>query len=410
MNYHIITYGCQMNKNDSKRIAYLFEESGIYESSEEKSDFLIINACSVRERVVDRIRGKINQLSEEKTLILTGCVLDEDQKKLGDEFDHIMDIKNLHEWHKEIDELKELTKKKNYFEIKAKREKPIAYIPIMTGCDNFCSYCAVPYVRGREKSRPADEIVEEVERLVKKGFKEIWLLGQNVNSYNKGKKPDFADLLRSVSSVEGDFWIRFTSSHPKDFSGKIIKAIKSSEKITDYLNLPVQSGDNDILQAMNRPYKIEDYKDIVSNIRSEIPEITLTTDIIVGFPGEDERAFENTKKLLQDIKFDMAYIARYSPRPQTEAAKIEDTVSNREKKRRAKELTQILKKTAKNKNKKKIGDTVTFLPTEYKNNLLIGKTKCYKTIKVESERDFSGEFKKAKITQATDFGLKGNLI
>ena len=410
MTYHIITYGCQMNKNDSKRIKNLFELSGMKKASQEKSDFLIINACSVRGRVVDRIRGKLNNLSENKTLILTGCVLDKDKKELANRFDYVLDIKRLPFWHKQIKELKDLSVEGDYFKIKAEREKPVAYVPIMTGCDNFCSYCAVPYVRGREESRDPEDILKEIKELVRNGFKEIWLLGQNVNSYNKGNNPDFSDLLKKVNNLEGDFWIRFTSSHPKDFSQKLIEVMGESEKVTNYLNLPVQSGDNSILKKMNRPYTIERYKDIVEEVRNKIPEITLSTDIIVGFPGETRKAFESTKKLLQETKFDMAYIARYSPRPHTKASEMEDDVTNKEKKERAKELTDLLKKQALKKNKKRIGKEVKFLPTDYKDGFLIGKTKDYKTIKVKADKKHLNEFKKAKVTDATNFGLKGNLL
>ena len=410
MTYHIITYGCQMNKNDSKRIKRLFQESELTEASEEECDFLVINACSVRGRVVDKIRGKLNNLSNNKTLILTGCVLDEDKKKLREKFDHVLDIKRLPLWHKEVDQLKDLSIEGDYFKVEAEREKPVAYVPIMTGCDNFCSYCAVPYVRGREKSRGPEEIVKEIKELVENEFKEIWLLGQNVNSYNKGQKPDFPDLLKKVNDLDGDFWIRFTSSHPKDFSEKLIKTMSRLEKVTNYLNLPVQSGDDEILKAMNRPYTVKKYKEIVKKVRSRIPEITLSTDIIVGFPGETREAFENTKKLLKEVRFDMAYIARYSPRPHTKAAELEGNVNNKEKKNRAKELTDLLKDIALKKNKRKIGEEVKFLPTDYQDGFLIGKTEDYKTIKVEGSKKHLNEFKKAKITKATNFGLKGEML
>ena len=410
MKYHIVTYGCQMNKNDSKRIKNLFELSGIEKASEKESDFLIINACSVRGRVVDRIRGKLNNLSEDKTLILTGCVLDEDKKELADRFDYVLDIKRLPFWHKQIKELKDLSIEGDYFKIEAERGKPVAYVPIMTGCDNFCSYCAVPYVRGREESRSPKDILQEVESLIKDGFKEIWLLGQNVNSYNKDQNPDFPDLLRMVNDLKGDFWIRFTSSHPKDFSEKLIKAMADCEKVTDYLNLPIQSGDDKILKAMNRPYSVKEYKDIIRKVRAEIPQITLSTDIIVGFPGETKEAFQNTKSLMREMDFDMAYIARYSPRPHTKADQFEDDVTDREKKKRAKELTDLLKEQALERNKNKVGEQVGFLPTDYSEGFLIGKTKGYKTIKVAGDKSLLNQFQTAEVIEATNFGLKGELL
>jgi len=402
MNFSIITYGCQMNQNDSKRIKRLFESSGHKETSQKEADLIIINSCSVRGRVIDRIRGKVNNISKDKTVILTGCILDEEKEELSGLVDHLFSIENLPEWHRQLSFLID-PQKEDYFQIEASRNGPVAYLPIMTGCNNFCSYCAVPYVRGRERSRKEEDIMKEFESLVKEGFKEIWLLGQNVNSYEYG----FADLLKKVSAVEGDFWVRFTSSHPKDFTNKIIKAMQSSEKITDYLNLPIQSGDDQVLRAMNRPYSVKEYKKIISAVRREIPEITLSTDIIVGFPGETEENFENTKSILREIKYDMAYIARYSPRPQTEAFKLEDDVSHKEKKRRATELTDLLKKISYEKNKRLIGETVQFLPLQKSGGFVIGKTKKYKTIKVKS-KEMTG-FQKAEVVAVDSFGLKGVL-
>lgn len=398
-----------MNKNDSERIAYLMNYSGHKETSEKEADLIIVNACAVRTRVVDKIIGKINNLPKEKTLILTGCVLPKEKVKLIDKFDYFLDIIDLPHWGKKIDFLKYI-KAKNYFSIKAKRKKPVAYIPIMTGCDNFCSYCAVPYVRGRERSRPIKEIIQEIESLVQEGFKEIWLLGQNVNSYNKGHFPDFANLLSEINNIKGDFWIRFTSSHPKDFSNKLIKTMKNCNKVTEYLNLPIQSGDNQILKLMNRPYTVEKYKKIIKRLRTEIPEITISTDIIVGFPQETRKAFENTMKLFKEIQFDMAYIARYSPRPHTAAAKLEETVSEEEKKKRKQELTEILKKSALKRNQLKINQNINYLALKHDNGIDIGKTRCYKTIKVNTNNKKVGVFKKAKITDADYFGLKGTSL
>ncbi len=409
MKYHIVTYGCQMNKNDSERIESLLDLSGHQKDSENNADVVIINACSVRGRVVDKIMGKVNNLSKDKTLILTGCVLPKDKPKLIDKFDHILDVEDLPLWGKKLNFLKSF-EKDDYFSIKAERKKPIAHVPIMTGCDNFCSYCAVPYVRGRERSRPVEEILKEVKHLIEKDFKEIWLLGQNVNSYNKGNSPDFSDLLVEINQIPGDFWIRFTSSHPKDFSKKLIKAMKECDKVPEYLNLPLQSGDNDVLKLMNRPYTREDYLRIVNDLRKELPEITISTDVIVGFPGETEKAFKNTLKLFEEVRFDMAYIARFSPRPHTKAAKMEEIIPEEVKKEREKALTEVLKKTALEKNKKKIGKKIRYLTLKYEDGIDIGKTSCYKTIKVASSDKDIGNFKKAKIINANHFGLEGALL
>jgi len=326
----------------------------------------------------------------------------------------------------------------------------------MTGCNNFCSYCAVPYTRGREISRPAKEILCEIKILIKKGYKEIWLLGQNVNSYQSiGKnssavasaKADkiikFHDLLKMVNEITGNFWIRFTSSHPKpstraelgagpvphrnkvsgagDFSwDELIGTMANCKKVTEYLNLPVQSGDDKILKKMNRPYTIKKYKEIVRKIRNKIPRISLSTDIIVGFPGETKKQFQNTIKLFRKIKYDMAYIAKYSPRAGTIASKLKDSVSAKEKERRYKVLTEILKKTALEKNKEYIGKEVKVLverqETSDKRQVYFGKTRTYKTVKIHNSQflihnsDLVGQFVKVKIIDALPWGLKGKLV
>ncbi|MGB2762736.1 MAG: MiaB/RimO family radical SAM methylthiotransferase, partial [Minisyncoccales bacterium] len=273
-----------------------------------------------------------------------------------------------------------------------------AYVPIIIGCNNFCSYCVVPYTRGPEISRPAGDIIKEVKSSVKQGYKEIWLLGENVNSYKNPKHQipiNFANLLRMINDIPGDFWIRFTSSHPKDFSDELIKTIVKSKKITPYISLPIQSGDNEILKKMNRPYTVRDYKNLVKKIREKIPNVTLSTDIIVGFPGETKKQFKNTIKLFKEIKFDMVYISQYSPRSGTIAYKMKDTVSHQEKEKRDKVLTEVLKKTALKNNKKYIGKIVEVLPAspdsrasrggpEYeRKGWIIGKTREYKTIKFQ---------------------------
>ncbi len=279
----------------------------------------------------------------------------------------------------------------------------------MTGCNNFCTFCVVPYTRGREISRPAQEIIYEVKNLVKKGCKEIWLLGQNVNSY-KFKEINFSKLLKMADEIPGNFWIRFTSSHPKDFSEELINIIYSSKKVTEYLNLPVQSGDNEILKKMNRPYTIEKYKEIIRKIREKIPAIVLSTDVIVGFPEESEKQFQNTVNLFKEIKFDMAYIAQYSSRPGTKATNLKDNVPHVEKERRWKILSEILKETALEKNKQYIGNIVEVLVDEQKNGFLIGKTRGFKTVKFKGLNFLVGNFVKIKIINALPWGLKGEII
>jgi len=255
----------------------------------------------------------------------------------------------------------------------------------------------------------------EVKQLVKKGHKEIWLLGENVNSYGiqreKDAKINFSKLLMTVNDIPGNFWIRFTSSHPKDFSDELIEAIAKCEKVTKYINLPIQSGDNGILKKMNRPYTVRDYKNLVKKIRKKIPNVCLSTDVIVGFPKETKKQFQNTVKLFKEIKPDMAYISQYSPRPGTAAYKMKDSVSHQEKEKRDKFLTEVLKKTALENNKKYIGKIVEVLPEYERKDWLIGKTKEYKTIKFKPvNKKLIGKFVKVKVTDVIPWGLSGHLI
>jgi len=439
MNYYIITYGCQLNRADSERIKTVLESMG-YQSAPkiERADLIVVNMCSIRQSAVNRVYGLVLKFKKIKTqnlklkTILTGCVLKKDKVKLSKHFDYVLDIKMLPQWpiffqpHKEnrIIKKENCKIKENYLEIKPKYENNFsAFVPIMTGCNNFCSFCVVPYTRNREISRPVKKIILEIKNLVKKGYKEIWLLGQNVNSYrgkitikkknakNQTECIGFSKLLKMVNEIEGNFWIRFTSPHPKDFSKDLIKVMKNCEKYGHYLNLPVQSGDNTILKKMNRKYTIKDYKNLIKEIRKEIPDITLSTDVIVGFPGETKKQFENTVKLFNKIKYDMAYIAEYSPRPQTLAAiKLKDNVSLEEKTKRRKILTEILRKTALENNQKYLKKIVEVLiEKRKKKNVWLGKTKEYKTIEINSNKNLLGKFVKVKVIKFSCWGLKGKL-
>ncbi|MDI6591811.1 MAG: tRNA (N6-isopentenyl adenosine(37)-C2)-methylthiotransferase MiaB, partial [Patescibacteria group bacterium] len=344
MKYFIITYGCQMNKSDSERIATILENRGYKEASKiDEADLILVNMCSVRQSAVDRVYGlwpKFQNLKKEKPnlkTILTGCILKEDREKFKKRFDLILDIKNLLEWPKILNSQKSSTGismpwhnySVDYLKIRPKYQNNfLAFVSISNGCNNFCSYCAVPFTRGPLVCRDHHQILKEVKNVVKKGFKEIWLLGQNVNDYTSptDSSINFSKLLKMINDLPGNFRIRFITPNPKNFSDELIETIANSEKVAKYLNLPVQSGDNEILKKMNRPYTIEEYKNLVKKIREEIPDINLSTDVIVGFPGETKEQFENTVKLFKEIKFNMAYIAKYSPRPGTAAFKMKDDV------------------------------------------------------------------------------------
>jgi tRNA-2-methylthio-N6-dimethylallyladenosine synthase len=391
MHYFIVTYGCQMNKSDSERLAFFLESNNIHPSPTlEKADLILINTCSVRQTAVDRVYGKILTIKKDKKkkIYLTGCILEKDRKKLEKQVDLIFNIKDFSLLSRFIKKPKNIP---DYFKIRPNFSN---FIPIMTGCNNFCTYCVVPYTRGREFSRKPKEILEEINLLLKNNIKLIWLLGQNVNSYEY----NFNNLLKEIKKIKKKFWLQFTSSHPKDFSLELIKTMKNCN--IKYLNLPVQSGDDDILKKMNRPYTIKQYKKIIKEIRKQIPDISLSTDIIVGFPGETKKQFENTKKLFKEIKYDMAYINKYSPREGTKASLLKDNVSAQEKKRREKELTKILAKTALDNNKKYLGKVIEVIVI--KENL--GITKSNKKVKILSKE--LGKFKKVKITQVFSWGLK----
>jgi len=412
-----------MNISDSERITSVLEKIGYKKSSNiESADLVLINMCSVRQSAVDRVYGKINDFSKLKSknpnfkIILTGCVLKSDRQKLKNKVDFILDIKNLVK-------LPEILNTKNYLnindslKIKPKYQSSFsAFVPIMTGCNNFCTYCAVPYTRGKEISRPAKEILAEIKNLIQNSYKEIWLLGQNVNSYKNGKIT-FPKLLKMVNKIKGNYWIRFTSPHPKDFSDELIKVMAKSKKITPYLNLPVQSGDDEVLKRMNRPYTVKHYKSLIKKIgvafkkyRTGLEkEIAISTDVIVGFPGETKKQFENTVKLFREIKYDMAYIAKYSPRSGTAASKLNDNVSLKEKEKRYKFLTDILKETVLENNKKYLGKKVEVLIESKKGNVYFGKTRSYKTVKINSNKNLMGKLIEARIIGALNWGLKGVL-
>jgi len=414
MNYHIITFGCQINKSDSERIAGTLEKIDYTSASINEADLVIVNMCSVRQSAVDRVYGlapkfkKLKAKNPNLKTILTGCFLKKDKTKFRKQFDLILSIKNLNNWPKY------LSSDKKYVEIGPKySNKFSAHIPIISGCNNFCSYCVVPYVRGPEICKPANEIINEIKNLVKNGYKEIWLLGHNVNSYSC-KKTNFAGLLKKINKIPGNFWISFTSSHPKDFSNELIKTIAESDKISKYISLPIQSGDNEILKKMNRPYTVEQYKKIIKKIRKKIPDIYLSTDIIVGFPGETKKQFNNTKKLFKEMKFDMAYIAEYSPRPGTVAFKLKNNVSKKEKQTRRKQLTKILEKTSLENSQKYIGKILDVLIHEItKKEELVGKVSFYKTIKIpcnqKSAKKYIGKIVKVKIIESMPWGLRSFL-
>jgi tRNA-2-methylthio-N6-dimethylallyladenosine synthase len=470
--YHIITIGCQMNKSDSERIAGYLEELG-YSQSDNKyqADLVVVNTCGVRQSAEDRVYGIVPRIKKENPavkIILAGCLSERKdvQQRLKNNVDiwlPIIKIPNLKfQITNKFKNPKFKIQNSEYLKIRPKyQSKFSAFVPIGNGCNNFCSYCVVPYARGREVYRPVEDIINEVQSLVKNGYKEIVLIAQNVNSYLSKMKSElvsgsfgrkrpqddneivnFTQLLRLVNDIDGDFWIRFATSHPKDISDELIKVVAEctpsagfrAGKVCEHIHLPVQAGDNKVLKAMNRSYTIEHYRSLIKKIRQAIPGASITTDVIVGFPGESREQFNNTVKLFKEIKFDMAYIAQYSPRPDTAAAKLKDTVSREEKKKREEELMKILRITALENNKKYIGQTVEILVGGInKKGEWYGRTRTNKNVKIAETRkqenkktrkqenkkarkqknkktNLAGKFVRVKIIGAQDFGLEGYLI
>ncbi len=316
-----------MNKSDSERLAGQLEKKGYQAASEmRQADLIIINACSIRQSAIDRVYSQVKRIRSQNPkskLVLTGCILFKDRKQLQEQVDQIWPIVDL--------------------ETKAKRQSSKeAWLPIMTGCNNFCSYCVVPYTRGREYSRPAGQIIKEAKNLIEKGYQTITLLGQNVNSYRAGKT-DFPQLLKTIDRLTGQSQIKFLTSHPKDMSDQLIKVISQSEKISNEIHLPVQSGDNQILKKMNRGYTVGHYKKLIKKIRQAIPKAEISTDIIVGFPGETEKQFQKTVNLAKEIGFKQIYASAYSRRAGTAASKLKDNVPSTEKKKRKKIILNLVK-------------------------------------------------------------------
>jgi len=432
MKYHIIAFGCQFNKSDSEKAAGLLKQLGYLPASElNEADLVLVLACSVRQTAVDRLFGlkiKFDAIRRKRPLltILSGCILSSDEKKLAEFFDVVLPAKDLSNLSKAIVGTYQL---RNFSNIHpAYNSKFQAYVPIMTGCDNFCSYCVVPFTRGREVSRPAGEIIEECRELIEKGYKLITLIGQNVNSYKATsyKLParnasrsvaggqatsslSFPELLRRIDAMPGDYWLSFATSHPKDLSDKLIKTMAESRHVMPYLHLPAQSGDDEILKKMNRHYTAGHYVDLIKRARKAMPGLAVSTDIIAGFPTETKKQFLNTAKLFEKAKFDLAFIARYSARPGTAAAKLKDDVSLLEKKKREKILTEILKKTALKKNKGLIGQTVEVLAESYKGGFAFGRTRNFKNIKFACDFDRTGELIIVEVIDAHAFGLLGRL-
>ena len=433
--YNITTFGCQMNEHDSERISYILEDLG-YKRTEDRAnaDFILFNTCLVRENAELKLYGQVSSLKKikeqepDKIIAVSGCMMQTEVARnviidKHREVDIIFGTKNINslpdlifrylETEERVVDISSDNVKDDFVKYNTPNHFQ-AYVNIMRGCDNFCSYCIVPESRGREESRRPSSIIEEVEYLVNQGYKEITLLGQNVNSY--GNKADFnhtfPHLLEKVAQINGLKRLRFTTSHPKDLSDELIQVIKRNDNICKYFHLPLQSGSSKVLKDMNRHYSKEKYLERAKKLKEEIPEISISTDIIVGYPTETEDDFQETLKVCQEVGYDTAFTFKYSPRPKTRAAKltpIDDNIVQD----RFDRLLDVLYPHFYEKNKSYIGKTVeVLLESESKNNpeVLTGRTDDYKLVHVKADKSLIGELVNVKITANTSFTISGDLV
>lgn len=433
--YHIVTYGCQMNVHESEKMAGILRKMG-YEETRQKddADIILFNTCCIRENAENHAFGNIGALKKlkkqkpELIIAVGGCMTQEKGKTeiLRKKFpfiDVMFGTLNLEELETLIAR-KQLQKKK-VIEVREKEGEiiesidayrtsyPNAWVNIMYGCNNFCSYCIVPYVRGRERSRAPENIVNEVTKLVAEGYKEITLLGQNVNSYDADGKygVSFAQLLDKVASIEGDFRVRFMTSHPKDFNEDVVKVMQKHRKICRLVHLPVQSGSNRILQAMNRRYTREKYLDEIKMLRSYFPDTEVTTDIIVGFPGETEDDYLQTEALVKEVDFASAFTFVYSKRQGTKAADMPDQIPEDIQKDRIMRLVELVNSLTRKKSEKYLGKTVEILCEDYdeKKGLYLGRDEFGRMGYFTSEEDMIGKFVMLRVTKANGISLFGEI-
>ena len=434
--YHIVTYGCQMNVHESEKIAGILRRLGYEETcSIDNADIIVFNTCCIRENAENHAFGNIGALKKRKkenpSLIIAvgGCMTQEKGKTdiLKKKFpfiDIMFGALNLERLGELIEQKKK--QKKKVIEIRDEAGEiveftdayrtsyPNAWVNIMYGCNNFCSYCIVPYVRGRERSRKPEYILAEVEALVKEGYKEITLLGQNVNSYGTDNDVGmtFANLLDKVAQIEGDFRIRFMTSHPKDFNADVVSVMEKHPKICRLVHLPVQSGSNSVLQAMNRRYTREKYLEEVRMLKERIPEAEITTDIIVGFPGETEKDYLDTESLVKEVGFASAFTFVYSKREGTKAATMDGQIDESVQKERIMRLVELVNTLTREKSEKYVGKVVEILCEDYdeKKKLYLGRDEFGRMGYFESEENPIGQFVNLKIVKANGISLFGERV
>lgn len=434
MKFYIETFGCQMNENDTERIRYLLESAG-YENTFDisESDIIILNTCTVRESAKNRQYGHIGNLKKIKNLkkdiliCIGGCTAQDLKEKIIKDFPYvdivfgthnIADLPNLIERRlstgRSICSIENSGFDPGLFKVRRKHSFK-ALVPITIGCDNYCSYCIVPMVRGNERSIEAEKILKNIEELVYDGVVEVTLLGQNVNSYGKylAEPCTFPELLKKISDIKGLNRIRFMTSHPKDFSKELIDVIKSSDNIAKHIHLPLQAGSDKILKEMNRNYTGRDYIGIIENIRKKIPDCAITTDIIVGFPGEEKEDFLRTLDIVKKIRFTRAFTFIYSPRAGTRASLMEDRISLEEKKKWFRQLLEVQNTISLEENNKLIGRKFEVLVegSSPKNNAFLeGRMENNTIVNFEGESSLTGKIVSVIVTDARIFYVRGKLV
>jgi tRNA-2-methylthio-N6-dimethylallyladenosine synthase len=433
---YIETYGCQMNEHDTERILRLLEGSHYLETKDaQEADLILINTCSVREKPEHKVYsalGRFKWLKEKKGAVIgvAGCVAQQEGDRLLDRIPYLDMVIGTHA----IPMLPQLLQK---MEVSGERiceasfdpegsylktilpqeplDKVRSYVTIMQGCDHFCSFCIVPYVRGREQSRPSREIIEEVELLVEMGVKEVCLLGQNVNGYGKGLKEEvsFSELLERIDRIEGIERIRFTTSHPKDLSAELIQSFSKLKKLCEHIHLPFQSGSDKILKAMHRGYSKESYLERIDRLKKVCPPIAITADVIVGFPGEEAKDFEETLDLVQKVRFDDLFSFKYSPRKGTRAAQFTDKVEERVKQERLSFLQEIQKALTLKKNQELEGCVEKVLVegrSKQSDQDMTGRTRSNKIVNFEGDLSLVGKLLPVQITKAYPHSLRGGIL
>ncbi len=425
-SYLVWTIGCQMNEAESAKVEAMLAQVGYSRTEQEdQADVIVLNSCVVRQAAEDKVAGKIGSLLRAKRnnpdlkIAVTGCMVTGQEKSLRERFPHVdlfFDPSDFEKLETIVPELAEadsdLAELPHFYQPIASDYRVTAHVPIIYGCNFVCSYCIVPYRRGREVSRPFDEIVEEVTRLGASGVKEVTLLGQTVNAYGHDLPDgrDLADLLEAVNDVPGIQRVRFLTSHPKYFSDKLIHAIADLPKLCEHVNLPVQAGDNEVLRRMRRTYTHEHYRDRIEMIRATIPNVTLATDIIVGFPGETDEQFANTMRLLEDIKFDKVHVAMYSPRPGTLSARWEDDIPHEVKHARHQEIERLQEKVSLEYHQQRVGTREEILVDGYAKGRWRGRTRGNTLVFFDATGDWLGQTVEVEITSATTWYLLGEPV